>query len=89
MCVLRPVDMFKSAAGFESDLLKVQSINRKLGGGMTHKPVFQQGTKILKHIQHVVDGLCEKTNVYVSYCVSKITSTIVFYCPSKSRTSLS
>lgn len=49
--------MFKSAACFESDLLKVQSINRKLGGGMTHKPVFQQGAKILKDIQHVVDGL--------------------------------
>lgn len=36
VCVLRPVDMFKSAAGFERDLLKVQSVNRKMDGGMTH-----------------------------------------------------
>lgn len=49
--------MFKSAACFESDLLKVQSINRKIGGGMNASTCISAGNKDLKHIQHVVDGL--------------------------------
>lgn len=48
--------MFKSAVCFESDLLKVQSINRKMGGGMTHKPAFQWRTKDFQVSQHAVDG---------------------------------